>query len=53
MPHRATIRAWLVIDFDDDGLSDLPSQASDALHMSTIDASDIDYEILEIVEVKP
>lgn len=48
--HRATIRAWITVEFDDDGISHLPDQASDAFDSKDFNPRDCDYEVMEVVK---
>lgn len=50
--HKALIRAWITVEFEDDGVSELQSQASDAFDQSTIDPIACDYRVMEVVPIK-
>ena len=49
--HRATIRAWIEVEFDDDGISGLADQASDAFDMGNFKPSDCDYQVMDVTPI--
>ncbi len=51
--HKATIRAWITVEFDDDEISELSDQASDAFNMKDFAPCDCDYEVMEVTRIKP
>ncbi|WP_260581136.1 hypothetical protein [Sphingopyxis sp. PET50] len=51
--HKATIRAWIEVEFDDDGISELADQASDAFNMKDFAPHDCDYQVMEVTEINP
>lgn len=50
--HKAIIRAWIEVQFDDDGISELADQASDAFDMKSFESCDCDYQVMEVVEIE-
>src|SRR3546814_1974931 len=51
--HKATICAWIEVEFDDDGISELADQASDAFNMKDFAPHDCDYQVMEVTEINP
>lgn len=48
--HTATIRAWVTVEFDDDGISELADQAVEAFEvLDALNKYGLDYEVMEVV----
>lgn len=50
--HKAIIRAWIEVEFEDDGVSELVDQASDEFNMKSFAPCDCDYAVMEVVEIE-
>lgn len=48
--HSAFIKLTIEVHFDDDGENDLIDQAADEMRMKNFDLSDVDFEVVEVVE---
>lgn len=49
--HKATIRAYIEVEFEDDGISELADQASDAFDSGSFKPHETDYQVMEVTEI--